>query len=370
MTVEALDAYTIGHSRRVARHAERIARELSLPEDQVRKVRAAAAVHDVGKVFTPRAILNKPSTLTAEEYEEVKNHCEDGAAIVSCLEDPELTAIVRYHHERLDGTGYPAGLAGDAIPLGARIVAVADTYDAIIEIRPYRKPASHNYAIGVLREEMGSHLDPVVVEAFLRGYAGRRALVLWTVLAVLPQRIIAFGAPSRAPGAGSAAAALRRPASAGRRAATGAIAGALVAASFAAGGATVPKARPPAIRAASSSLRAGVIRHLPRHRKPHHRHHTPPARRPASTCLAYNPQLCAVVGIGRRSGRVGTPGSGGSAPYATTGTLPFTGFDPGRSALVGLVLALFGLLVRLRVSSPRRRASPARTDPGGPPAGV
>ena len=141
--LEARDPYTHGHSRRVARHAERIAREIGLPVEQVEKIRAAALVHDIGKVNVPRSILNKPDQLTDDEYSLVKRHAADGAVLVSALDDPGLTAIVRHHHERMDGTGYPDGLAGGDIPIGARVIAVADTFDAITSTRAYRKPRTH-----------------------------------------------------------------------------------------------------------------------------------------------------------------------------------------------------------------------------------
>ena len=135
--LEARDSYTHGHSRRVARHAERIAREMRLSPADVAKVRTAAALHDVGKVHTPRDILNKPGRLTDAEFALVKRHPGDGADMLVGIEDPEITAMVRHHHERLDGAGYPAGLAGQEIPVGARIIAVADTFDAITSTRPY-----------------------------------------------------------------------------------------------------------------------------------------------------------------------------------------------------------------------------------------
>ena len=108
--LEARDPYTHGHSRRVARHSERVAREMGLPRDEVTRIRSAALVHDIGKINTPRAILTKPGRLTDAEFELVKRHPGDGAAMVAELGDPELAAIVRHHHERLDGAGYPDGL--------------------------------------------------------------------------------------------------------------------------------------------------------------------------------------------------------------------------------------------------------------------
>jgi len=122
--VEGQDVYLNGHSRRVARHATMIARGMGLPSEEVARIRAAAAVHDVGKLRTPKTILNKPGRLTDAEFEVIKRHPVDGAEMVAALGDPELTRIVRHHHERLDGAGYPDRLEGEAIPVGARIIAV------------------------------------------------------------------------------------------------------------------------------------------------------------------------------------------------------------------------------------------------------
>jgi putative nucleotidyltransferase with HDIG domain len=190
--LEARDAYTHGHSKRVTRHSERIARELGLPQELVAKVRIAAAVHDVGKIKTPREVLTKPGRLDDWEFEIVKQHPIDGAAMVRDLGDAEITAIVRHHHERLDGTGYPDRLAGDEIPLGARIIAVADTFDAMTSSRPYRAACRHKKALDVLAKEAGAQLDPAPVAAFMRYYSGKRS-VGWTALAAAaPQRLGAW----------------------------------------------------------------------------------------------------------------------------------------------------------------------------------
>jgi putative nucleotidyltransferase with HDIG domain len=188
--LEARDPYTHGHSRRVARHAERIAREIGLPSEQVAKIRAAALVHDIGKINVPRPILTKPGRLTDAEFEVVKRHPADGAAMVLSLGDSELTAIVRHHHERIDGTGYPDGLAGDDIPVGARVIAVADTFDAITSTRAYRHPRSHRQALEILRREAGTQLDALVVGAFVSYYSARRSVGFASVLAAAPQRLL------------------------------------------------------------------------------------------------------------------------------------------------------------------------------------
>jgi HD-GYP domain-containing protein (c-di-GMP phosphodiesterase class II) len=190
--VDAQDPYTDGHSRRVARRAAMVARRMGLPDEQVAKVRAAAAVHDVGKLRVPAEVLNKPGKLTSAEFEIAKRHADAGAEIVACMGDPELTAIVRHHHERIDGRGYPSGLAGDQVPLGARIIAVADTFDALTSARPYRPASPHKQAIEILRSEAGTQLDPDAVRAFLRCYSGKRAVMWWTLLAVSVQRAITW----------------------------------------------------------------------------------------------------------------------------------------------------------------------------------
>ena len=187
--IEAQDMHLAGHSRRVARHAIRLAHGMGLPKNEIVRLREAAAIHDVGKLGVPREILLKPGRLTEEEFAAIKRHCETGASIVSTLEDPELTAIVRHHHERVDGTGYPHGLAGETIPLGARIVAVADTYDALTSARPYRGPVSRRDAMRELQNCAGTQLDPEAVRAFLRCYSGWRGMLLARPPTRLPSRV-------------------------------------------------------------------------------------------------------------------------------------------------------------------------------------
>ena len=181
-SLESSDPYTHGHSRRVARHAANIAKQMGLPGGEIAKIRAAGAMHDVGKVETPTAVLHKAGRLSDEEFDIVKRHPVDGADMVAILDDEELTAIVRHHHERMDGTGYPDGLAGDEIPLGARILAVADTFDAITSTRPYRQANPHKKALDILETEAGTQLDPVAVKAFLECYSGMKPVAFWAVL--------------------------------------------------------------------------------------------------------------------------------------------------------------------------------------------
>jgi putative nucleotidyltransferase with HDIG domain len=174
--LETRNPYTYGHCRRVARHAERIARAMKLTPAEIAEVRTAALIHDVGKVYTPSSILHKAGALTAAEFGVIKRHCADGADMLAPVRDRRLAAIVRHHHERLDGSGYPDGLRGTEIPLGARIVAVADTFDAITSHRPYRRARSQRAGLEVLEAEAGSRLDAAAVAAFLSVYAPRRAV--------------------------------------------------------------------------------------------------------------------------------------------------------------------------------------------------
>jgi putative nucleotidyltransferase with HDIG domain len=190
--LEGQDVYLNGHSRRVARHAMMIARGMGLPNHEVARIRAAAAVHDVGKLLTPKTVLNKPGRLTDAEFEVIKRHPVDGAEMVAALGDPELTRIVRHHHERLDGAGYPDGLAGEEIPLGARIIAVADTFDAITSARPYRDAAPHQKAIDIMRKEAGAQLDPEAVRSFLAYYSGNRPTVVWALVTSSIRRVVAW----------------------------------------------------------------------------------------------------------------------------------------------------------------------------------
>jgi HD-GYP domain-containing protein (c-di-GMP phosphodiesterase class II) len=189
-TLDSRDPCTHGHSRRVARFAWTIASRMGLPREEVDRIRTAAAVHDLGKIETPNSILRKPGKLTDEEYEIMKRHASDGARMVEVLNDVELTAMVRHHHERLDGSGYPDKLRGEDIPLGARIIAVADTFDSITADRPYRAARPHKEALDILTKEAGTKLDGHVVSVFQRHYAGRRRLAFFSSLSTLPERVL------------------------------------------------------------------------------------------------------------------------------------------------------------------------------------
>jgi putative nucleotidyltransferase with HDIG domain len=205
--LEARDARTYGHSQRVTRHAERIATVMGLPPAEVAKVRTAAALHDIGKLHTPRTILNKPGRLTDSEFALIKRHPVDGAVMTSGIGDPEISAMIRHHHERLDGRGYPDGLSGDDIPVGARIISVADTFDAITSHRTYRRASHHKRALDVLAAEAGKQLDGDAVAAFRGYYRGHRTVALSALVASAPQRLLTWlGGASPVIGAGAAGA--------------------------------------------------------------------------------------------------------------------------------------------------------------------
>jgi diguanylate cyclase (GGDEF)-like protein/putative nucleotidyltransferase with HDIG domain len=170
-TLDLRDVSTARHSQTVGRLAEGIARALGLGEDRVQRIRAAGVLHDIGKLGVADAILKKPGPLTDDEWTEMRRHSELGARILDHANLRDISGWVLAHHERLDGRGYPAGLAGDAIPLEARILAVADAYEAMTADRPYRVALDLDAARAELRAGAGTQFDPVVVDAFLRALA-------------------------------------------------------------------------------------------------------------------------------------------------------------------------------------------------------
>ena len=180
-TLELRDLGTARHSQTVGRYAEAIARSLSLPGDRVERIRAAGVLHDIGKLGVADAVLKKPGALTDEEWAEMRRHPELGARILDHANLRDISAWVLAHHERIDGRGYPLGLAGAEIPLEARILAVADAYEAMTADRAYRAALGHDAAQEELRAGAGTQFDPEIVEAFLavlapRGRRPRRAI--------------------------------------------------------------------------------------------------------------------------------------------------------------------------------------------------
>jgi putative nucleotidyltransferase with HDIG domain len=167
--LEAKDPYTRGHSKRVSMYAVKTAVRLGYAGDVLEEIRLGGELHDIGKIDTPETILNKPGPLTPDEFERVVRHTVLGEKILAPFvqETPTVLRIVRSHHERMDGGGFPDGLVGDAIPMEARIVAVADAFDAMTTDRPYRRGMSVSDAVAELRRCSGTQFDPVIVEAFL-----------------------------------------------------------------------------------------------------------------------------------------------------------------------------------------------------------
>lgn len=167
--VDAKDPYTAQHSERVAFFARAIAEEMRLPAHVVKRIHRAALLHDIGKIAVPGNILNKPGTLTDEEYEIIKRHPIESVKIISAIDQfGEFIDGVRHHHERIDGKGYPDGVAGPKICLDARIIAVADAYEAMTSNRAYRAALAPAVAVQRLRDCAGTQFDPDVVDVMVR----------------------------------------------------------------------------------------------------------------------------------------------------------------------------------------------------------
>jgi diguanylate cyclase (GGDEF)-like protein/putative nucleotidyltransferase with HDIG domain len=172
MAIDAKDQITHGHVRRVQLYATALARALGINgEPELKAIEAAALLHDMGKLAVPEYILNKPGRLLPGEFEKMKRHASIGADILSAIDFPyPVVPIVRYHHENWDGTGYPDGLRGDEIPLGARVLAVADCFDALTSDRPYRPRLSDEEALRILRQRSGNMYEHRVVDTFIAIY--------------------------------------------------------------------------------------------------------------------------------------------------------------------------------------------------------
>jgi putative nucleotidyltransferase with HDIG domain len=164
--VDAKDPYTKGHSGRVAQFSVILAREIGLPEEEVDKIRISATLHDVGKIGIEDRVLKKPGVLTTEEFEIMKRHTVMGYEIVRQVKQlNEMLPGIRWHHEALNGRGYPDGIKGDELPLIVRIISVADTFDAVTTDRPYQAGSEFPKALEILRKHAGTKYDPIVVDA-------------------------------------------------------------------------------------------------------------------------------------------------------------------------------------------------------------
>jgi putative two-component system response regulator len=165
----AIDRDTLAHSCRVRSNTMALASAAGIADaDLLAAIAAGGLLHDIGKLAIPHALLQKPGPLEPHEFEQVKRHAALGAQMLADIDTPEaLVAIVRHHHENWDGTGYPDGLAGSAIPLGARVLAIIDCYDALTSDRPYRRALSPDRAVAMIRERCGTMYDPAIVRAFL-----------------------------------------------------------------------------------------------------------------------------------------------------------------------------------------------------------
>ncbi|HCT64163.1 MAG TPA: phosphohydrolase [Lachnospiraceae bacterium] len=170
--LDAKDQYTAGHSQRVSDMALKVCRMLGLKKKEIEKIHIAAHLHDIGKIGVPDAVLNKETKLDNKEWEAMKNHPQIGADILNKSRHlNELKDIVLYHHERFDGKGYPLGLKGEKIPIGARIIAICDSIDAITSDRSYRKAYDFDYCFNEIEKNIGTMYDPVI---------GKYVLQHWT----------------------------------------------------------------------------------------------------------------------------------------------------------------------------------------------
>src|SRR6201988_2402437 len=176
LAIDAKDQTAQSHIRRVQVYAAGLAKALGMPHNEIQGVKTAALLHDIGKLAVPEHILSKPGPLTQEEFQKIRIHPQVGAEIISGVPFPYPVApLILSHHERYDGKGYPAGLKGEDIPLGARILSVVDYFDALTSERPYHKAMTFDAAVGLLRQESGKALDPRVVQTFIEMYPSMQA---------------------------------------------------------------------------------------------------------------------------------------------------------------------------------------------------
>ncbi|HEY2383653.1 MAG TPA: HD-GYP domain-containing protein [Terriglobia bacterium] len=175
--IDLRDRYTGGHSQRVAKYVRSIAVQMCLPDDETERTVFAASLHDIGKIGVPDHILLKPGRLDEEEFGWIRKHPEWGWMASRNVNGFQQAALlVLHHHERLDGDGYPSRLRGTEIPLGSRLIAVADSYDALTTNRPYRSARSQAEAVAELQRNAGTQLDPQVVNAFCRAISGSKEM--------------------------------------------------------------------------------------------------------------------------------------------------------------------------------------------------
>ncbi|PLS04006.1 HD-GYP domain-containing protein [Neobacillus cucumis] len=168
--LDSRDPYTNHHSENVARYAVAIAKEMNLSQSECNSIHVGGLLHDIGKIGIPEQILKKPERLTNKEYEYIKSHTTMGFKMlkhVSSFKDNGILDIILYHHERYDGKGYPSGLKGNQIPLAARIIALADTFDALTSKRVYRNELDLDYTLNEIRKNKGTQFDPEIVDVFL-----------------------------------------------------------------------------------------------------------------------------------------------------------------------------------------------------------
>jgi putative nucleotidyltransferase with HDIG domain len=172
--IDLKDAYTSGHSERVGRYSEAIARELGVAGRQLDYITVAGYLHDIGKITVDRSIINNPRPLTDREFKELNKHAATGYEILSHIRHPwdEIAHMAGSHHEKFDGTGYPRGLSGDEIPRLSRMISIADTYDVMTARDSYRDPVPPADAVAELRRVAGAQLDQELVEVFVRDVLG------------------------------------------------------------------------------------------------------------------------------------------------------------------------------------------------------
>lgn len=172
--IEAKDPYTRGHSERVIRYAVATAEEMGLPPEQVEEIRIGAVLHDIGKIGVPESVINKPGRLDDDEWQLMKDHPRTATKIIDSFNrSRDILLMIYHHHEMYDGSGYPTGLRGNDIPLAARILKVADAFEAMTSHRPYQKTKTLEQAVQELKEGSGTQFDPLVVSAFIRALQNR-----------------------------------------------------------------------------------------------------------------------------------------------------------------------------------------------------